>query len=89
MHRRNPAIFHIFKPYNVIVIGPGCDVNNNSGSSPYFFVDRLALAELADFDIPFADIIGDLCQEGLTIVAEDDPGIGGFKTMDQLGIIQL
>jgi 6-pyruvoyltetrahydropterin/6-carboxytetrahydropterin synthase len=24
-----------------------------------------------------------------TIVAEDDPGIGGFKTMDQLGIIQL
>ena len=24
-----------------------------------------------------------------TIVAEDDPGIGGFKTMDQIGIIQL
>jgi len=24
-----------------------------------------------------------------TLVAEDDPGIGGFKTMDQLGIIQL
>jgi len=24
-----------------------------------------------------------------TIVAEDDPGLGGFKTMDQLGIIQL
>ena len=24
-----------------------------------------------------------------TIVAEDDPGIGGFRTMDQLGIIQL
>ncbi len=24
-----------------------------------------------------------------TIVAEDDPGIGGFKTMDSLGIIQL
>jgi 6-pyruvoyltetrahydropterin/6-carboxytetrahydropterin synthase len=24
-----------------------------------------------------------------TIVADDDPGIGGFKTMDQLGIIQL
>ena len=23
------------------------------------------------------------------IVAEDDPGLGGFKTMDQLGIIQL
>ena len=64
------------KPYNVIVIGPGCDVNNNSGSSPYFFVDRLALAELADFDIPFADIIGDLCQEGLTIVAEDDDDYG-------------
>ena len=26
---------------------------------------------------------------GTTIVAEDDPGIGGFKTMDQIGIIQL
>ena len=24
-----------------------------------------------------------------TLIAEDDPGIGGFKTMDQLGIIQL
>jgi 6-pyruvoyltetrahydropterin/6-carboxytetrahydropterin synthase len=24
-----------------------------------------------------------------TIVAEDDPGLGGFKTMDDLGIIQL
>ncbi len=24
-----------------------------------------------------------------TIIAEDDPGIGGFRTMDQLGIIQL
>ncbi len=24
-----------------------------------------------------------------TIVAEDDPGLGGFQTMDQLGIIQL
>ena len=24
-----------------------------------------------------------------TVIAEDDPGIGGFKTMDQLGIIQL
>jgi len=24
-----------------------------------------------------------------TIVAADDPGLGGFKTMDQLGIIQL
>ena len=24
-----------------------------------------------------------------TLVAEDDPGLGGFKTMNQLGIIQL
>jgi 6-pyruvoyltetrahydropterin/6-carboxytetrahydropterin synthase len=24
-----------------------------------------------------------------TIIAEDDPGLGGFKTMDDLGIIQL
>ena len=24
-----------------------------------------------------------------TIVAEDDPGLGGFKTMDSIGIIQL
>ena len=24
-----------------------------------------------------------------TIIAEDDPGMGGFKTMDQLGVIQL
>jgi 6-pyruvoyltetrahydropterin/6-carboxytetrahydropterin synthase len=24
-----------------------------------------------------------------TLVAEDDPGIGGFRTMNELGIIQL
>jgi 6-pyruvoyltetrahydropterin/6-carboxytetrahydropterin synthase len=24
-----------------------------------------------------------------TIITEDDPGLGGFKTMDNLGIIQL
>ena len=24
-----------------------------------------------------------------TIIAEDDPGLGGFKVMDQLGVIQL
>ena len=24
-----------------------------------------------------------------TVIAEDDPGLGGFKTMDQIGIIQL
>ena len=75
------------KPYNVIVIGPGCDVNNNSGSSPYFFVDRLALAELADFNIPFADIIGDLCQEGLTIVAEDDDDYGYQWFKDGVALI--
>ena len=59
------------KPYNVIVIGPGCQPQPSTFNNPYFFVDRLALAELAEFDVPFADIEGSLCQENLTIIAEE------------------
>ena len=75
------------KPYNVMVVGPGCTTNSNSGSTPYFFVDRLALAELADFDVPFAEIQGDLCQEGLTIVAEDDEDYGYQWYKDGVALI--
>ena len=64
------------KPYNVIVIGPGCSIQSDVSNNPYFFVDRLALAELVDFDVPFAEIQGDLCQDGLTIIAEDDVDYG-------------
>lgn len=75
------------KPYSVIVVGPGCITNTSSGATPYFFVDRLALAELADFDVPFADIQGDLCQEGLTIVAEEDDDYGYQWFKDGVALI--
>ena len=75
------------KNYNVIVIGPGCTQNTNSGTSPYFFVDRLALAELVDFDVPFADIQGDLCQEDLTIIAEEDEDYGYQWYKDGVALI--
>jgi len=75
------------KNYNVIVLGPACEVQSNVGSSPYFFVDRLALAELVDFDVPFADIQGDLCQEDLTIVAEEDDDYGYQWYKDGIALI--
>lgn len=75
------------KPYNVIVIGPGCNVQPNVSNNPYFFVDRLALAELVDFDVPFAEIQGDLCQENLTIVAEEDVDYGYQWYKDGVALI--
>ncbi len=75
------------KEYNVIVIGPGCNTQQNVNHAPYFFVDRLALAELADFDVPFAEIQGDLCQEGLTIVAEEDEDYGYQWFKDGIALI--
>lgn len=82
-------IFDLYadKPYNVIVIGPGCTNQSNSGSNPYFFVDRLALALLTDFDVPFADIQGDLCQEDLTIIAEEDEDYGYQWFKDGVALI--
>lgn len=64
------------KPYNVIVLGPGCNVQDDLFNEWYFFVDRLALAQLTDFEVPFASIEGSLCDDNLTIIAEDNEDYG-------------
>ena len=60
------------KPYNVFVLGPGCEIHEDWAAQPYFFVDRLALAETNDFDVPFASIEGNACGDEIIISAEDD-----------------
>jgi len=64
------AEFTADKPYNVFVLGSGCDIHPQWQAQPYFFVDRLALAEVNEFDVPFAEIQGDICQDNLTLVAQ-------------------
>lgn len=66
--------FEADKEYTAIVIGPGCDIHPDVNRNPYFFADRLTLAKSAEFLIPFAEIQGNLCEENLTLIAEDMPG---------------
>ena len=65
------AEFTADRPYNVFVLGSGCDIHENWQAQPYFFVDRLALAETNEFDVPFAAIEGNICEEDLVITAPD------------------
>ncbi len=55
------------KPYEAIVLGPSCDPHPNFAQDPYFFFDRLLLAEREEFGLPFSDISGSVCADGLSI----------------------
>lgn len=57
--------------YQTIVLGPTCDVNPDFLLDPYFFFDRLVLAETSEFGIPIADISGNICQNNLTLTTSD------------------
>lgn len=83
------VIFDIIadKPYTAIVLGPGCEVQDDLQNEWYFFVDRLALSRLTDFDVPFANIEGNLCEEDLTIVAQEDEEYGYQWYKDGIAII--
>ena len=61
------------KPYNVFVLGPNCVQHPDFTSHPYFFVDRLALAETNEFDVPFANIEGDVCGDEIILTADFNP----------------
>lgn len=52
--------------YEAIVLGPGCEEHPLWADEPYFWVDRLALAELSEFSIP-TSIFGDICDDELLI----------------------
>ncbi len=52
--------------FEAIVLGPGCAVNPLWADEPYFWADRLALAEKSEFSIP-TNILGDICDDELLI----------------------
>ncbi len=58
--------------YEVIIIGPSCSPNSNYQKDPYFYVDRLTLAESTEFGIPFESVTGSICENNLILQAEDD-----------------
>lgn len=58
--------------YAVIVIGPACEINDRFEQDPYFFFDRLILAEASEFGIPIIDIVGGPCSDALTLFSSQD-----------------
>jgi len=61
--------------YDAIVLGPACATNPNFTEDPYFFFDRLVLAESIMFEVPLADISGEICNDDLVLTSSD--GMGG------------
>ena len=57
--------------YEVIVLGPSCSPNPNFLLNPYFYVDRLTLAESSAFGVPFESITGSICENDLVLMVED------------------
>ena len=54
--------------YEAIVVGPACDINPNFGLDPYFYFDRLVLAQASSFDIPL-EVSGFICRNNLVITS--------------------
>ena len=59
--------FEADQAYEVIILGPGCTTNPYYTYDPYFYVDRLVLAESSEFGIPFDRIEGKICEEGIRL----------------------
>lgn len=59
--------------YEDIVIGPSCFLNDNYLQDPYFYIDRLTLAELSDFGIPPVTTNGAICENDLILSVAEDP----------------
>ena len=57
--------------FNVIVLGPACEENDSFEQDPYFFFDRLILAEQSEFGIPIVEVQGSACTEDLVLVSSD------------------
>ena len=70
--------------YEAIVLGPACAINPNVNQDPYFFFDRLVLAESIMFEVPLADISGNICDDNLILTSSD--GMGGTYQWYQDGI---
>ena len=66
--------FEATEPWDVIILGPGCDAHPLYTYDPYFYLDRLVLAESADFGIPFDRVEGRICEGGITISMRTNEG---------------
>jgi len=64
--------------YAAIVLGPACATNPNFANDPYFFFDRLVLAESIMFEVPLAEVTGSICQDNLILTSSDAMG-GEFQ----------
>lgn len=60
--------------YEAIVLGPACAINPNINQDPYFFFDRLVLAESIMFEVPLAEITGNICENSLVLTSSDAMG---------------
>ncbi len=63
------------EPWSVIILGPGCTANPFYTYDPYFYLDRLVLAESSVFGVPFDRIEGRICEEGVTLTIEKRDGV--------------
>lgn len=70
--------------YEAIVLGPACAINPNVDLNPYFFFDRLVLAESIMFEVPLADVSGNICEDNLVLTSSD--AMGGTYQWYQEGI---
>jgi gliding motility-associated-like protein len=60
------------KPYTVLVLGPNCALNPNYRTNPYFYADRLALAEESEFGVPYESVEGSICENNLILSVEEN-----------------
>ena len=58
--------------YSAIALGPNCAVNDSFQLDPYFYFDRLVLAERNMFSVPL-EIEGDVCADNLVLSVEEIP----------------
>lgn len=62
------------QPYEVIVLGPSCSANPYYYLDPYFYVDRLTLAESTAFGTPFESVTGSICNNDLLLQIAEEAG---------------
>ena len=75
------------QPYEVIVLGPSCELNPFWMQDPYFYVDRLAFEEVGAFGIPFDNVSGTICQNNLVLSINEELGNTYQWYLDGVAII--
>ena len=62
--------FSANEAYEAIVLGPSCDPHPEFANNPFFYFDRLLLAERGEFGLPYSSIEGSVCAEGVTLTVD-------------------